>query len=254
MKTRQIEMLTMIFLGLLIGPSAPAASAADQDEQNTQQHDDAVVETSDNQKKDDQAVLKDLKHEKMNRQAPEKFRVHVETSQGDFIVEVVREWSPVGVDRFYNLVDNGFYDGCRFFRVLEGFVAQVGIHSDPEISKVWRSSEAQIKDDPVKQSNTRGMITYAKTNAPNSRTVQIFINYKDNSQLDRMGFAPFGKVVDGMSVVEKLYADYGEGAPRGAGPDQQAIQMEGESYLKKEFPKLDYIKRARIEKDENDKQ
>jgi peptidyl-prolyl cis-trans isomerase A (cyclophilin A) len=178
-------------------------------------------------------------------QAPPVYKVKFETTKGDFTVEVHRDWAPKGADRFYNLVKSGFYDNVRFFRVLSGFMAQFGINGDPALMAKWRN--APITDDPVKQHNTRGMVTFA-TAGPNTRTTQMFINYADNSQLDGMGFAPIGKVVSGMAVVDKLYAGYGEGAPRGAGPDQQRMQMEGNAYLAKAFPKLDYIKKATIEK------
>ena len=182
----------------------------------------------------------------MNRTAPDVFKAKFETSQGDFVVEVHRDWAPLGADRFYNLVDNGFYDDCRFFRVIRGFMAQFGINGDPEVSKAWRG--ATIKDDPVKESNKRGYISYAMA-GPNTRTTQLFINFGDNSALDAQGFSPFGRVVKGMSVVDKIYAGYGEGAPRGSGPAQGRIQSEGNTYLNAEFPKLDYIKKAYILKE-----
>jgi len=156
---------------------------------------------------------------------------------------VHRDWAPLGADRFYNLVKNGFFNNARFFRVISGFMVQFGINADPHVSAVWR--DANISDDPVKQSNTRGMITFA-TRGPNTRTTQMFINYADNNRLDGMGFAPFGQVVSGMNVVDALYSGYGEGAPRGAGPEQGRLQSEGNAYLIKEFPKLDYIKSATI--------
>lgn len=159
-----------------------------------------------------------------------------------------RAWAPHGADRFYNLVKNGFYDDARFFRVISGFMVQFGIHGDPAVSAVWQG--ARLPRDPVKQSNKRGYITYAMGASPDTRTTQVFINFADNSNLDSMGFAPFGRVVSGMDVVDKIYSDYGEGAPRGRGPGQGRIQMEGNAYLAKEFPKLDSIKKATIEKDE----
>lgn len=179
--------------------------------------------------------------------APDTFRAEFETTKGDFVIEVHRDWAPRGADRFYNLVKIGFYDGIRFFRVLKSprpFMAQFGISGDPEVSARWQ--DANIEDDPVKQSNQRGYVTYAKTRAPDSRSTQVFINYSDNSFLDDQGFAPFGKVVEGMDVVDALYGGYGEGAPRGSGPDQGRIQAEGTEYLEESFPKLDYIKNARI--------
>ena len=188
--------------------------------------------------------LLDSRHADVNQKAPAQFKVKFVTSKGDFTVEVTRAWSPNGADRFYSLVKNNYYDEVRFFRVLKGFMAQFGIHGDPRIASVWQS--ANIEDDPVKQSNTRGMLCYAKASFPNSRSTQIFINYGDNSRLDISGFSPFGKVIDGMEVVDKLYAEYGEGAPEGAGPSQVRLQQEGNAYLKRYFPDLDYIKTARI--------
>jgi len=179
----------------------------------------------------------------MNQTAPATFKAKVETSKGDVIVEVHREWAPNGADRFYNLVQNGFYDDIRFFRVISGFMAQFGINGDPKVSAIWR--EATMKDDPAKQSNKRGFISFA-TAGPNTRTTQLFINYGDNSRLDRQGFSPFGQVIQGMDVVDQLYAEYGEGAPQGKGPSQARVQREGNAYLTSEFPKLDYIKRATI--------
>jgi cyclophilin family peptidyl-prolyl cis-trans isomerase len=177
--------------------------------------------------------------------APATYKARFETSKGAFVVDVTREWAPNGADRFYNLVKNGFYDGVRFFRVLDGFMAQFGINGDPAISAQWR--EARIQDDPVKQSNTRGFVTYAIA-GPNTRTSQIFINYGDNSALDKQRFSPFGRVSTGMEVVDALYNGYGEGAPRGQGPDQGRVQMEGNAYLTKSFPRLDFVKKATITK------
>ena len=181
----------------------------------------------------------------LNETAPETYRARFTTSKGDFVIEVTRAWAPHGADRFYNLVKNGFYDDCRFFRVVFGFMVQFGINGDPAISSVWR--EARIPDDPVKQSNKRGYVTFA-TAGPNTRTTQVFINYADkNSGLDGQGFAPFGKVIEGMEIVSKLFSAYGDGAPSGRGPDQNRIQKEGNAYLAKSFDKLDYIKKATIE-------
>jgi peptidyl-prolyl cis-trans isomerase A (cyclophilin A) len=181
---------------------------------------------------------------KLTEKAPDLFTVLVESSKGPFVIEVHRDWAPNGADRFYNLVKNGYYDDVRFFRVLANFMAQFGINGDPKLNTIWH--EAHIADDPVKQSNTRGMVSYAMA-GPGTRTTQLFINYVDrNAQLDGMGFAPFAKVVEGMPVVDALFSGYGEGAPSGLGPDQGRAQMEGNSYLAKQFPKLDFIKRARI--------
>ena len=154
--------------------------------------------------------------------------------------------APQGADRFYNLVKSGFYDNTRFFRVISGFMVQFGIHGDPSVAAAWRN--ARIPPDPVKQSNKRGYITYAMAGTPDSRTTQLFINFGDNARLDASGFAPFGEVVSGMDVVEKIYSAYGEGAPSGTGPEQGRIQAEGNAYLTKDFPKMDYIKTARIAK------
>lgn len=181
----------------------------------------------------------------LNEQAPAVYKVNVDTSKGPFVLEIHRDWAPAGADRFYNLVKNGFYDNDRFFRVISGFMVQFGVNGDPKVSAVWR--EANIKDDPVRQSNSRGMITFA-TAGPNTRTTQVFINFANNGALDRMGFAPFGRVVSGMEVVDALYSGYGEGAPRGNGPDQGRVQTQGNAYLTHDFAKLDYIKKATIAK------
>jgi peptidyl-prolyl cis-trans isomerase A (cyclophilin A) len=176
--------------------------------------------------------------------APAIYKVKLVTTKGDFVVEVHRDWAPLGADRFYNLVKLGFFADAAFFRVIKGFMVQLGIPSDPVVARQWES--ATIKDDPAgKKSNTRGTITFA-TSGPDMRTTQVFINYADNSRLDSMGFAPFGKVVDGMKVVDAIDGRYGEGAPDGKGPSQDRIQREGNAYLKTQFPKLDYIKSASI--------
>ena len=181
----------------------------------------------------------------LNERAPEVFKVKFETSKGDFIIEVIRFWSPRGADRFYNLTKSGYFTDIAFFRVLEGFVAQFGKHGNPELNRVWRAST--IIDDKVEQRNQRGTIVIAKSGLPNSRSVQFFINYRDNFGLDSQGFSPFGRVVEGMSVVDSLYSGYGEGAPQGRGPSQGRLIEEGNKYLKKDFPKLDYIKRSIIQ-------
>lgn len=175
------------------------------------------------------AKLKDI--------APATFRANFETSGGVFVVEVTRAWAPKGADRFYNLVKYGYLDGTRFFRVVPNFMVQFGISGDPKLNAVW--SEANISDDPVTQSNKRGYITFA-TRGPNTRTTQLFINFKDNAGLDGQGFAPFGQVVSGMEVVDKINAEYGES------PNQGLIQTQGNAYLTKAFPRLDFIKRATI--------
>jgi peptidyl-prolyl cis-trans isomerase A (cyclophilin A) len=180
---------------------------------------------------------------KLTEQAPENFKVQFDTTKGKFTVEVTRSLSPNGADRFYNLVRSGFFKDIAFFRVIPGFMCQFGIHGDPNVSAKWR--EATIADDPVQGSNTRGTITFA-TAGPNTRTTQLFINFADNTGLDGQGFSPFGKVTEGMDVVDKINSEYGEGAPNGRGPDQGRIQGEGNAYLKKNFPNLDYIKSATI--------
>jgi len=180
----------------------------------------------------------------MTATAPDSYRVRFETTAGDFVVEVRRALSPNGADRFYNLVRNGYYEGARFFRVIDGFMAQFGMHGDPRVTAAWRA--APIQDDPVAASNARGTVTFAMTGQPNSRTTQVFINYRDNSNLDAMGFAPFGEVVEGMDVVDQLHSGYGEGAPNGSGPSQAQIQAQGNEYLEAEFPQLDYVERATI--------
>jgi peptidyl-prolyl cis-trans isomerase A (cyclophilin A) len=176
-------------------------------------------------------------------QAPAVFDAKFTTTKGDFVVEVTRAWAPRGADRFYNLVKYHFFDGAAFFRVIEGFVVQFGISARPEVSRVWEA--ANIPDDPVTQSNTPGTLTFA-TAGPNTRTTQIFINLGNNTNLDGMGFSPFGKITSGMDVVEKLYSEYGEGQPNGNGPDQERVQKEGKAYLEKSFPLLDTIKTAVI--------
>jgi peptidyl-prolyl cis-trans isomerase A (cyclophilin A) len=175
----------------------------------------------------------------LTEQAPPTFKAKFDTSKGAFVVEVHRDWAPKGADRFYNLVKNGFFDDARFFRVVPDFMVQFGIHGDPNIQKNW--ANANITDDPVTKSNKRGYITFA-TRGANTRTTQMFINFKDNAGLDRQGFAPFGEVVTGMDIVDKITSQYGEK------PNQGSIQAEGNAYLNKEFPKLDYIKKATIEK------
>src|SRR5947208_11509697 len=176
-------------------------------------------------------------------QAPDSFRARFSTTKGDFVVAVHRVWAPLGADRFYNLVRSGYYDGVRFFRVIPGFMAQFGIHGDPQVAAAWR--DATIPDDPVREHNARGTVSFA-TAGPGTRTTQLFINYGDNSRLDGPGVSPFGQVVVGMDVVDRLYGGYGEGAPGGRGPDQSTIQVQGNAYLERQFPELDYVKQAGI--------
>lgn len=175
--------------------------------------------------------------------APDSFDVRFETTAGDFVVRARRERAPHGVDRFHRLVEEGFYDDTRFFRVIEGFVAQFGLSGDPETNAKWRPRT--IPDDEVVANNDRGTVTFAMA-GPDTRTTQLFINLVDNRRLDTMGFAPIGEVVEGMDVVDRLHSGYGEGAPRGRGPDQSRIHSEGNAYLDREYPDLDAIRRATV--------
>ena len=178
-----------------------------------------------------------LHPETLHAKAPEKFDVKFETTRGDFVVQVDRAWAPIGADRFYNLVKHDYFTGAAFFRVVPGFIVQFGLSPDPAVNRAWRN--ANIKDDPVTQSNKRATLTFA-TAGPNTRTTQLFINYANNAGLDRQGFAPFGLVTSGMDVVDKIYSGYGEQ------PDQGAITTQGMTYLQKNFPNLDTIKSATI--------
>ena len=179
----------------------------------------------------------------MSAPAPARYKALFETSQGDFVIEVNREWAPLGADRFYNLVRNGFFDDARFFRALPNFVVQFGISGDTLVTAALDG--ARIQDDPVVETNARGTITFAMA-GPNTRTTQVFINLANNNRLDTMGFAPFGRVVGGMDTVDALHSGYGEGAPMGRGPDQDRIKAEGNAYLESGFPELDYVYKARI--------
>jgi peptidyl-prolyl cis-trans isomerase A (cyclophilin A) len=177
--------------------------------------------------------------------APETYRAKFTTTKGIFVVEVTRAWAPLGADRFYNLVKGGYYDDAPFYRVIPNFMAQFGFSASPAVSKAW--DRATFKDDPTKQSNKRGTITFA-TSGPNSRTTQVFINFGDNSRLDNQGFAPFGTVVEGMDVVDKLYSGYGDGSDLGGrGPTQAKLADSGLPYVKKDFPNMDIITSAVIE-------
>lgn len=180
---------------------------------------------------------------KLNAKAPDTYKAKFETTKGAFVIQVTRTWAPQGADRFYNLVKSGYYDDVAFFRVISGFMVQFGIHGTPAVNEAWRA--ARIQDDPVTQTNSRGMVTFA-TSGPNTRTTQVFVNFRDNKPLDAQGFSPFGKVVEGMEVVDSLHAGYGEGAPRGKGPSQAEMQRTGNAYLKASFPELDWVKKATI--------
>jgi peptidyl-prolyl cis-trans isomerase A (cyclophilin A) len=176
----------------------------------------------------------------LTERAPDMYGARFETSQGTFVIEVHRAWAPLAADRFYNLVKHGFYDDTRFFRVLDGFMVQFGLNGDPAVQRPWQS--ANLRDEPVTQSNTRGFVSFTRESAPHSRYTMIFINARDNSYLDADGFAPFGRVATGMEVVDKLYSGYG----RQNVPDQRRIVREGNAYLASEYPKLDVIKAATI--------
>jgi peptidyl-prolyl cis-trans isomerase A (cyclophilin A) len=169
--------------------------------------------------------------------APAVFRVKLDTTKGPVVIEAHRTWAPFGTDRFYELVQKKFFDGAAFFRVVKGFVVQFGISPYPEVAAHWRPKT--IQDDPVKETNARGTVVFA-TSGPNTRTTQLFINLANNAQLDSQGFSPFGRVVEGMDVVDKINAEYGEA------PEQPRIESEGNDYLKSNFPNLDYIKTARV--------
>ena len=176
----------------------------------------------------------------LTEQAPPTYRARFETGKGPFVIEVTREWAPLAADRFYNLVKHKFYDGVRVFRVLDGFMAQFGLNGDPEIQRPWQ--RAGLADEPVVQSNLRGYVAFAKEDMPNTSYTMVFINFADNAFLDKDGFAPFGRVITGMEVVDKLYSGYG----RRNQPNQPRILREGNAYLTAEYPMLDVIRRATI--------
>jgi peptidyl-prolyl cis-trans isomerase A (cyclophilin A) len=177
----------------------------------------------------------------LTAKAPEVFKANFDATAGPFVIEVHRDWDPTGADRFYNLVKNGFFNGARFFRVVPGFMVQFGINGDPAVNAKWSDASARIKDSPVKEGNVRGNVSFAKPGARDARTTQLFINFADNTgSLDPQGFSSFGKVISGMENVDKIFSGYGEQ------PRQDLIQSEGNAYLEKSFPKLDYIKNATI--------
>jgi len=179
----------------------------------------------------------------LTAKAPETFKVKFDTTKGAVVLELHRDWAPKGVDRFYNMTRNGFFTGARFFRVIPNFMAQFGINGDPAVNDAWE--KARLADDPPNsKSNVRGILTYGTTGQPNSRGTQLFINYKDNSYLDKQGFVPIGEVVEGMEVADMLYADYGA-APQN---EQNTLVSQGNKYMQTKYPKLDYIKTATIVK------
>lgn len=180
----------------------------------------------------------------LTARAPARFTVALDTTEGEIRIDVTRAWSPNGADRIYNLVRAGYFSDVAFFRVIQGFMAQCGIHGDPAVNTAWRN--ANIPDDPVREHNTRGAVSFAMA-GPGTRTTQFFINFGDNTNLDDMGFAPFGRVQPAsMAIVDRLFSGYGEGAPSGRGPAQGRMQREGNTYLRASFPELDYIRSARI--------
>jgi peptidyl-prolyl cis-trans isomerase A (cyclophilin A) len=169
--------------------------------------------------------------------APDSFRVAFETTRGTFVVEAIRAWAPNGADRFYQLARSGFFDETRFFRVVPGFVAQFGINNEKSLNEQWE--KRTLADDPPRVPNARGTIAFTNS-GPNTRSHQLFVSLADNPRLDKAGFAPVGRVVEGMAVVDSIYSDYGED------PDQHLIATLGNSYLTRMFPKLDYIKSAKV--------
>jgi peptidyl-prolyl cis-trans isomerase A (cyclophilin A) len=190
------------------------------------------------------AALKDPSHKLWSETAPGTFRVKFETSKGSFVIEATRDWSPLGVDRLYNLTRTGFFDNSRLFRIRANYIAQFGIAGDPMIAKTWQ--HRSFPDDAVKQSNLRGYVAYAMT-GPNTRTTQIYVNLKDNTNLDAQGFSPIGKVVEGMDVVDKFYSEYGESSGGGMRTGKQDKMFEeGNVFLDREFPQLDKLKSARV--------
>jgi peptidyl-prolyl cis-trans isomerase A (cyclophilin A) len=174
---------------------------------------------------------------------PEVYRVKLDTSKGDIVIEVKKEWAPRGAAHFHGLVSARFFDGSRFHRVIRRYVAQFGVNPSPEQNRLWR--ELKIPDDPVKQSNRRGWLSFAHS-GPHTRATQVFINLRDNRELDKTAFAPFGKIVEGLDLIDKLYFAYGELAPKGGGPDAIKVETEGNAYLESRYQRLDYIRTARI--------
>lgn len=235
---RTTHALTLLFAGGLIACGQTVGQADNDEANNTPALEEREVDLD---------IISDPGHEQMTQTAPDEYDVLFHTTAGDFTVHVTRDWAPNGADRFYNLVDNGFYDGTRFFRVVPGFVVQWGMHGEPEVNAAWRASDdANIDDDPVTQSNTRGRVTFA-TSGPDSRTSQLFINYADNSGLDPQGFSAFGEVTgDGMDVVDAIESKYGQR------PNQERIHNGGNAYLDASFPDLDHIITATIVEDDDE--
>jgi peptidyl-prolyl cis-trans isomerase A (cyclophilin A) len=216
-------------LGVLLALSAPAARAGQAAQEGA-----APTPARTTHMTTDPALLHP---ETLKAKAPDVYEVKFETTKGDFVVKVTRSWAPIGADRFYNLVKHGFFSGAPFFRIVPGFIVQFGLTGDPAVNSAWRN--ANLKDDPVTQSNKPGTLTFA-TAGPNTRTTQFFINFGTNTFLDGQGFAPFGEVTSGMDVVKNLYSGYGEK------PDQGAITTQGKAYIEKNFPNIDSIKSATV--------
>ncbi len=225
MKARAKGILTGVMLvsGAIVACSQGAPPAANSQSSPSRPFDQALMRPAD-----------------LNEKAPETFDVKFVTTKGEFAIRITRAWAPNGADRFYNLVKHHYFDGAKFFRVIPAFVAQFGISPYPEVNRVWENSN--IQDDPVKHSNTRGSLTFAATQQPNSRSTQLFFNFVDNARLDPMGFAPIGNVTSGMEVVDQIYSGYG----RDQQADQDQAGKEGNTYFEKYFPKLDSIKSASL--------
>jgi len=234
MKTFFVLPVVLVAIAVQLGAQAPGASQASKPK--------TATTTASTAKKTAPASGPSsalLHPEQLKAKAPDVFKARFTTTKGDFVVEVHRDWSPLGADRFYNLVKSGFFTNAHFFRVLRGFVVQFGLNANPAVNKVWE--DAKIQDDPVTQTNAKGTITFATAGPRTRTTTQLFINVGENGRLDGMGFSPFGKVTEGMDMVEKLYTGYGET------PNQGRIQAEGKAYLDKSFPLLDSIKVAKVE-------
>jgi peptidyl-prolyl cis-trans isomerase A (cyclophilin A) len=234
MKTISVSLLTLVAIAVPLCAQTPAASQSAAPK--------TAATSSATAKKTIAPTAPTINRALLNpallkAKGPDVFKARFTTTKGDFVVEVHRDWAPLGADRFYNLVKSGYFNNAHFFRVVSGFVVQFGLSPSPAVNKVWK--DAAIQDDPVTQTNSKGSLTFA-TRGPNTRTTQLFINLGENARLDGMGFSPFGNVIEGMDVVEKLYAGYGES------PDQGQITAEGKPYLDKNFPLLDSIKVAKI--------
>ena len=255
---RALFALLLLFALTAMGCDSPTPEADDQamettdDEAAADEAEEATADSDDDDQAADQAPAAVdpadyhpamLDPAQATERAPDQFQVLMETTQGEFTITVNREWSPNGADRFYNLVKIGYFQDIAFFRVIDHFMAQFGIHGDPDVNTVWQN--ASIPDDEVQETNTRGRVSFAMR-GPNTRSTQLFINFGDNSNLDGMNFSPIGEVTDGMDVVDRLHSGYGEGAPRGRGPSQPRIQGEGNAYLRAEFENLDYLQRATL--------